>query len=366
MTKRRTKGEGTIYLDKKSKRWVAQITLPNGQRKGKTSKNQKVVRDWLIDQQKSAKDGLYVTNDRIKLGDFIDRYTEDVARHTLRPSSLASHNSYVTNHIKPEIGNIRLNQLRPDQLQAFYNRKLTEGLSKRTVQYMHAILHKVLNQALRWGLVLRNVADLVDVPRPDRKPPTIWSAEQVREFLQAVKNSTYYPIYILAVYTGMRQGEILGIHREDVDLEAGVINVKYQLQPIKGQGLVVTNVKTEKSRRPITLPSTALEVLEMHLDRIQDGLIFTAPSGQPIWAANVYRHFKKTIRNLELPEIRFHDLRHAHATLLLQAGVNPKVVQERLGHSQISLTLDTYSHVVPSLQEEAAAKIEGLLAEPSL
>lgn len=364
MAFRRTKGEGTIYYSKNVDRWIAQITLPNGQRKSRNSKYQKVVREWLVDQQKSAKDGLYVTNDKIKLGNFLDRYTEDVARHNLRPRSFESHSGYIRNHIKPELGNIRLNQLRPNQVQAFYNKKLSEGLSKRTVQYMHAILHKVLNQALRWGLVTRNVTDLVDVPRPDRKPPTVWSVEQIRTFLQAVENSKYYPIYVLAIYTGMRQGEILGIHREDIDLETGHINVNHQLQPIKGKGLVVTDVKTEKSKRPITLPETVLEVLRTHLATVESGLIFTSPSGQPIWAANVYHQFKKTITDLELPDIRFHDLRHAHATLLLLAGVNPKVVQERLGHSQISLTLDTYSHVVPSLQEEAAVKIEALLAEP--
>ncbi len=365
MAKRRIKGEGTIYQDAKSKRWIAQITLPNGHRKSRNSKYQKDARDWLTDQKKSAKDGLFVTNDNIRLGDFLDQYTKDVAQYSLRPRSFESHSGYIRNHIKPELGNIKLNRLRPDQVQAFYTKKLSEGLSKRTVQYMHAILHKVLDQALRWGLVTRNVTDLVDKPRPERFPPNVWNIRQIRTFLNAVEGSKYYPIYIVAIYTGMRFGEILGIHREDFDLEAGIINVKHQLQPIKGQGLVVTDVKTEKSKRPVTIPLTALEVLEQHAEGIEKGLIFTSSNGKPIWSANVYHQFKKVLRGLKLPDIRFHDLRHTHATLLLQANVNPKVVQERLGHSQISLTLDTYSHVVPSLQEEAAVKIEGLLAEPN-
>jgi len=363
VTRRRIKGEGSIYQIESSKRWVAQMTLPNGQRRSKSSMSQKVVRDWLTDQKKSAKDGLYVTDDQVRLGDFMDRYMSDIAYHNLRPRSFESHNGYVRNHIKPELGHFKLSDLRPEHVQAFYTKKLREGLSKRTVQYIHAILHKVLDQAFKWGLVTRNVTDLVDVPRPDNKPPTVWSADQIRIFLQGVESSKYYPIYMLAVYTGMRQGEILGIHREDVNLKDGTIYVKHQLQPIKGEGLVVTNVKTKKSKRSIALPSIMVNLLKEHLRDVKSGLIFTSPSGQPIWAANVYRQFKKAIRDLELPDIRFHDLRHAHATLLLQAGVNPKVVQERLGHSQISLTLDTYSHVIPSLQRDAAEKIEALLAE---
>lgn len=159
----------------------------------------------------------------------------------------------------------------------------------------------------------------------------------------------------------MRQGEILGIHKEDIDFADGIINVNHQVRPIRGKGLVITDVKTDKSRRPVTLPTTVLKVLREHVNTVESGLIFTSSNGNPHWAANIYHHFKRTIKEFGLPEIRFHDLRHTHATLLLQAGVNPKVVQERLGHSQISLTLDTYSHVVPSVQKDAAQKFEGLL-----
>jgi len=362
VAKRRAKGEGSIYFNEKINLWVAQITLPNGQRKSKSSKTQKMALNWLIDQRTKARDGLYVTDDRIKLGEFLDHFLGDVAVHNLRPRTYETHSGYVRNHIKPELGNILLNQLRPDQVQAFYTKKLSEGLSKRTVQYLHAILHKALKQAFQWGLVTRNVTDLVDAPRPQRKPPTIWSADQSRAFLQAVEGHQYYPIYVVAIYTGMRQGEILGIHKEDIDLEHGIINVIHQVQPIRGKGLVVTDVKTEKSNRPVTLPKTVSKVIHEHLESVESGLIFTSKSGQPLWSANVYRHFKRTSRDLGLPDIRFHDLRHTHATLLLAAGVHPKVVQERLGRSQISLTLDTYSHVVPSLQTEAADQFEAILS----
>lgn len=358
MAKRRLKGEGSVYYQKSRDRWLAQFTFPNGKRRTRAHKEKQVVLDWLTEQRNKVSKGTYVSDDKRRFGDFLDHYIEDVAKHSLRPRTLESHTGYIRNHIKPELGRIKLADLRPEQLQAFYTKKLNEGLARRTVEYLHAIIHKTLDQALRWGLVSRNVSDLVDPPRPKRKAPVIWNAEQIQTFLEAVEGHQYYPIYVVAVYTGMRQGEILGIHKQDVDLKSGTINVRHQLQPIKGKGLTVTQVKTDKSRRPVTLPETALTVLQEHLETLDSGLIFTTSKGNPIWAQTLYRHFKNTTKKLGLPDVTFHSLRHAHATLLLQAGVNPKVVQERLGHSQISLTLDTYSHVVPSLQEEAADKFE--------
>ena len=169
---------------------------------------------------------------------------------------------------------------------------------------------------------------------------------------------------MLAIYTGLRQGELLGIHREDVDLEKGVVHVRHQISAIRGQGLTITEPKTDMARRPVTIPESAIKVLRSHLENIEDGpgLIFTTSTGKPNSPRNLLRHFKAVIEKTGLPEIRFHDLRHTHATLLLVAGVHPKVVQERLGHSQISLTLDTYSHVIPSMQTEAADQFEAIIS----
>lgn len=365
MVKRRAKGEGSIWYDKTNSRWMAKITLPNGNRRTKSGKERQEVLDWLAEQRVSAARGTYTTGEDVTLGDFIDSYMRDVAIHNLRPRTFESHSGYVRNHIKPELGHIKLSKLRPDHVQAFYAKKLEEGLAKRTVEYMHAILHKILKQAVRWDLVARNVTDLVDPPRPKQTPPKVWTTEQVKTFLDAVKDHHYYLIYLIAIYTGMRQAEILGIHKQDIDLENGIINVKNQVQPIRGKGLVVTQVKTEKSKRPVTLPETVLTLLRTHLESVESGLIFTASKGNTasaIWPHNLYRHFKATIEKLELPDVTFHSLRHFHATLLLQAGTNPKIVQERLGHSSVMLTLDTYSHVMPSLQEEVALKVEEQLA----
>lgn len=363
MAKRRTKGEGSIYYNRTDARWVAQITLPNGHRRGRKSKVHKEVRDWLTDQRSKLLEGLYVTDDQIRLGTFLNRYMNDVAKHSLRPRTYERYDSIIRNHIIPDLGNIKLSALRPDQVQALYSAKLNQGLSEQSVRYIHAVLHKSLNQALRWGLVTRNVSDLVEKPRQSRTTFTTWSADKVNKFLESVSDHGWYPIYILAIYTGMRQGEILGLHREDIDLENGIIYVRHQVSAIPGQGLVITEPKSDKSRRPITISPSALDVLKSHLEGIQDGpgLVFTTSTGRPISARNILRHFKKVIERTGLPVIRFHDLRHTHATLLLTAGVHPKIVQERLGHSQISLTLDTYSHVIPSLQTEAAEQFEAIL-----
>lgn len=363
MAKRRAKGEGTIYFWDEKKLWVGQIYLPNGKRKVKYSKTQKVIQEWLLTQRNAIKQGAWVSDDSLTISQFIDRYYTDVASHNLRPKTLEVYETLIRLHIKPEIGDIRLSQLRPDHLQKLYSDKLNAGLSRRTVQFIHSILHKALDQALKWGLVNRNVSDLVDAPSPKRKAPETLNVEQVGKLLDTVQNHRWYPVYVLAIYCGFRIGEVLGIHFEDIDLESGIIHVRHAVQTLKGKGIVVTEPKTENSRRPITVPSFALGILRSHMEsqKSNQGLIFTTSTGKPVSPRNLVRHFKSALKEAGLPNIRFHDLRHTSATLLLSAGVHPKIVQERLGHSQISLTLDTYSHVIPGLQEEAAEKMDAIL-----
>jgi len=364
VTKRRSRGEGSIYFLKSKGLWVSKITLPDGSRKVKYGKSQKEVRDYHQETLNQLRQGMMVKDDNITVSEFLNRYMESVAKHTLRPRTIEAHSSLIRIHINPGIGHIKLVQLRPDHLQNFYSQKLEEGLSKRTVRYIHSVLHKTLKQALMWGMVSRNVSDLVEAPRPEKYIPQFYTKEQINKLLKAVEDHRYYPIYVLAVYCGFREGEVLGIHHEDIDLQNGVINVRHAVLTLKG-GLVITEPKTASSKRAVTLPPTALKVLKKHLEQLKNnqGLIFTTSTGRPISPRNLVRHFKSAIKKAGLPDIRFHDLRHSHASLLLAAGVNPKIVQERLGHSQISLTLDTYSHVIPSLQDEAAEKVEEILSK---
>ena len=166
----------------------------------------------------------------------------------------------------------------------------------------------------------------------------------------------------MLVYGGFREGEVLGIHAEDCDMANKVINVCHQVVTVKG-GMILSEPKTKSSKRAVTLPAVAYNALKHHLEQLhkKQGLIFTTSSGKPISPRNFIRHFKQTVQNLGIPDLSPHSLRHSHASLLLASGVNPKIVQERLGHSSITLTLNTYSHVIPSLQEEAARRLDDLM-----
>jgi integrase len=362
--RRRASGEGSVYRIEKKGLWAGQITLPNGERRYKTSKRQEVVKEWLLSARNDVKQGVLPQNDKITVSEFMESYMETVAKNTLRPSTQEIYEVYVRVHIKPSLGKIKLKDLSPHHLQAFYSRKIEEGLSKRTVQIIHGIIRRVLNQAVSWGMVTRNVCRLVRAPRPEKRVHTFYTKEQLNTFLASVKEHRWYPIYLLLVYGGFREGEVLGIHIEDVDLTNRVINVRHAVITLKG-GLVIAEPKTESSKRAVTLPKVAYDEMKRHLEQLdrKQGLIFTTSTGRPVSPRNLIRHFKESIKAAGLPDIRIHDLRHSHASLLLASGVNPKVVQERLGHASITLTLTTYSHVIPSLQEEVARRLDVIMAD---
>jgi|SRR5579859_607974 len=362
MSKRRSRGEGTIY-QRKDGLWLGQITFPDGKRKSKYAKTQKEARDWLHEQRQSVRTQSWTSDETLTVTEFLERYLTDVAAPTVRPRTLESYTWLVKNHIEPPLGSVRLTRLTPQRVQAFYAEKLKAGLSPTTVNHIHNVLHRCLEQAVRWGLVPRNVTDLVDAPQFKRKAPTVWTVEQARVFLEAARSHRLYALYVLAIYTGMRQGELLGLQLDDVDWATGTINVQHSLQTLRSKAQLLSTPKTEKSRRRITLPAPARAALEEHtrvLKRKQ-GYVFVSLVDTPLLPHSVIDAFKRIIKQAGLPEIRFHDLRHTCATLHLLAGTNPKVVQDLLGHSTITLTLDTYSHILPGIQEDAAERMGRLL-----
>ena len=360
MTKRRAPGEGTIFQDNRGY-WVAEIRLPDGKRKRKYSKVQKTVKDWLLIQRKTLQDGLWVKEDKIPLKDFLGRFLNDTLKNKLKPKTIESYTYLINNHINPVLGDIRLTEIRPQHLQALYAQKIESGLSARTVQYIHAVIHRALDQAEKWGLVVRNVADLVEAPRPTKKPIQTFTAEQCQKLLGVLKDDRLYPFYALAM-VGLRLGELLGLRWEDVNFDTGVISIRHTIQAIRGQGLVEGEPKSEKSRRSIVLPDFALQaLLKITGNPGKTGLVFQTSNGTPFSPRNIERHFKSVLVKADLPIIRFHDLIHTAATLLLIEGVHPKVVQELLGHSTISLTMDLYSHVLPTLQQDAAQKMNKII-----
>jgi len=276
----------------------------------------------------------------------------------------------VQKHLIPALGYIRLQKLTPQQVQAFYREKLHEGLSQKRVKGIHSILHKALENAVKWNLVGRNVCDLVESPIPRRHEIQPLTQEQAQCLLKAAHEHKLEALITVAIMTGMRRGELLGLHWQDIDLERGSIQVRRSVNRISTYGLVVSEPKTTRSRRKITLPAFVIDVLKQHFARQQDmkraagdlwretDVVFCNLYGGYIEPSNLHGWFKKLLKSAELPNIRFHDLRHSAATLLLGMGVHPKIVQELLGHSTISMTLDTYSHVLPSMQQEAMSKLD--------
>ena len=298
----------------------------------------------------------------------------------LRPSTAFSHTAVVTRNLSPRIGHVRLDQLSPRHISELHHDLATNGrqsglggLSTRSVIYAHRILSNALGDAVRWGLIMRNPATLVSPPRLVTPEMRVWSAEDARRFLDAVSDDRLYAMWMLFVMTGMRRGEVLGLRWQDVDLTTGRIAVRQTLVEVAYE-LHFSEPKTKRSRRTVSIDGVTGSVIAAHRERQDEerlalgapehDLLFVQPDGRPLQPQNISQAFGNLVRRLRLPPIRLHDLRHTSATLALSAGIHPKVVSERLGHSSIAITLDTYSHVVPGLQEAAASTLASLVLGP--
>jgi len=290
----------------------------------------------------------------------------------VRPLTYAGYKVNVEKHLVPTIGKIRLDQLTPLHVQVMMNQRLATGLSTKSVAYIHQVLRTALGLAVRWDMVSRNVARLVDRPRVLRKPINPLTPDEARRFLAAVGGHRLEALFSVALALGLRQGEALGLRWEDINFSAGTLRVSHQLQRIDTR-LTLVAPKTEKSRRTLVMPAMIAERLHEHEKRQvaeklwagsrwqENGLVFANRTGGPTQARHVIRQFHDVLEHAGLRRVRFHDLRHSCATLLLVQGVSPRVVMEVLGHSEIALTMNSYSHVVPELQREAAQRMQAIL-----
>jgi integrase len=375
MARRRANGEGTIYR-RKDGRWCAQVSL-QGKRVTFYAKTQRECRDWIKSTLATIDRGGSYESMRITVEEYLERWLT-AAKTSIRIKTYRQYTQVVHQHIIPALGSIKLRDLRPEQIQSFYSVKIDEGASPSTVRVIHSVFHCALNKAVKWGLLGRNPASHVDKPKVNRKEMKTLTAEQVIRLLNFSQGSRYEALYHLAVTTGLRQGELLGLRWSDLDWGTGHLRVQRQLKRVPGQGLVLNEPKSASGRRLVVLGPATLDKLRDHKwrqwqertstgDRWQkNDLIFPSTTGTPMGPRNMVREFKELLKTTGLPDIRFHDLRHTAATLMLQEGVHPKVVQERLGHSQISITMDTYSHVLPAMQEEAAMRLDELLSSISV
>ncbi len=326
-----------------------------------------------------------IPNTKLKVGEFLDQWLEKYAAGAVGPTTLRSYQDTVKKHLKPELGLIPLMRLSPAAIQGYFTQKLKEErimkkskkrlppLSPSTVQRHAMLLHEALRHAVKWGYLIRNPADMADPPAKRQTEMRVWDEKQVQCFLEKAKASPYYRLYLAAITTGMRQGELLGLRWSDVDLSRSVARIQQTFYRLAGK-MIWKEPKTKKSRRSIDLsPVLVEELLSLREDQNdhrrlfgdqyeEHDLIFCQVNGKPLHAHNVVRRdFCKVIGAAKLPRIRFHDLRHCHATLMLSCGTHLKVVQERLGHCSIRVTGDIYSHVLPGMQRQAVSDFDARL-----
>ena len=374
--KRRGHNEGSIYK-RADGRWASVLDLgyENGKRRRKTfyGKTRREVQEQLTAASRDQQRGIFMAvPQRLTVGQFLTRWLKDSVHPSVRESTYVGYEVQVRRHIVPALGDTPLAKLQPQHLQSYYRAQLDSGLSPRTVQFQHRILHLALGKAVRWGSAARNIAELVDAPRVPAKMMKALNPTQAKAFLEAVGQDRLEALYVLTLCTGLRRGEVLALSWNDMDLDNGTLAVRQTLVKVKG-GWSLSEPKTAGSRRVVRLPSVALNALRRHRVRqLQErllagsrwqetGLVFTTSIGSLIDGNNLLRAFQRHLQRLGLPVMPFHGLRHSAATLMLALGIQPKVVAEMLGHSRIGITMDIYSHVLPDLQHEAALKMDGLL-----
>jgi integrase len=324
----------------------------------------KLEKAWLDHKQ-----GLLATGPNQKLKDYLEQWFEEVQKPTIQLSSYIKYRSDLKNHIIPSLGHRTIRQVTPQHIQTFYTNLLKSGLSSSTVLSIHGLLHKAFNNAVTWNLVARNVFDMVSLPRLTTKELQLLSMEQAHMLLEAAKEHQLETLLIVVLATGMRHGELRGLRWQDINFEEKYLSVRRTVGLITGYGYIEREPKTAKGKRKIILPDFVIEQLKKHRRQQEEakqkaantwqerGLVFCNRNGGFIHQENTMRMFRKLLEKAGLPlELRIHDLRHSAATIFLSMGVHPKIVQELLGHSQISMTLDTYSHVLPSMQQEAMDK----------
>ncbi len=365
------------YFRKRGSKWSFSIDVgrdpETGKRKQKTVsgfKTKKEAEKACAELISQIENNEYIKESTDDYESYLLEYMENVAKHSIRPSTYELQLFICKKHIIPEIGNLKLKDIKPRHLQALYSRKMYTGLAASYIRNMHAIISKSLRKAAEWGAIKENIASLVTPPRIEKRQVRTWDLEETNKFLQEIKkrktgNSKLYIAYILAIYCGMRKGEILGLRWKDCDLEKGIIRIQQTLVKTKGK-LYFQEPKTKGSIRTIKVPDLAIQTLKAHKLKQKEIKLATSSAyedhdlvvanwtGSMIDPADINADFKIACKFADVPQIRFHDLRHTHATLLLQLGENPKVVSERLGHADVSITLNTYSHVLPTMQENLA------------
>ena len=376
-------------IRKRSKQsWEICVDIGRDPSTGKRLRHFENVRGTKRDAQRrlaeltiTVEQGTYIKQQKhMTLAFWLRQWIDGYVLSNLAEKTRESYTHELINYVIPSLGNIKLSELRPSNINGYIAKALTQGrklrnggLSKRTVQYHYRILSKSLDDAVRAGLLSVNPCKSISPPRDAHKTIPAFGPDELDKLITALKQSNFYLYYYTLLLTGLRRSELLALKWNEVDLELASIYVSHSLHRLDDGTIVIKEPKTARSRRPVDLPVSLVTLLRQYKDSqkmerlmlggklSEDDFIFSHADGKPLNPSTVTHTFAKIIKRAGLPSIRLHDLRHIHATMLLKAGVHPKVVQERLGHSSITTTLDIYSHTVPGLQRAAAERIDALL-----
>jgi integrase len=360
--KRRGHNEGSVYFDASRDRWVAAISVSPGKRKKFYFEKKQDAIKKKNEALKELERGTLATGEQRRLGEYLEDWLENVHKSKLRVGTYINYKKLIR-YIVADLGDIWLLKLTPQQVQTFYAKKLDAKLSSKIVYNMHGVLHLALKNAVRWGLVSRNVCDLVTPPSIVSREVVPLTEEQARLLIKYVRGHHLEVLLATAVVTGMRRGELLALRWSDIDFARSRLLVLHSVNFIEGYGYVEGKPKTAAGKRVISLPEFLLDMLKEHraqqLERSKAAsrwedhdLVFPNLSGSYLHPGHMGEAFRKLLKEAGLPTIHFHDLRHSAASILLCMGVNVKVIQELLGHSDISITLRTYSHLLPSQQQD--------------
>lgn len=399
---KRGNGEGTIYK-RKDGTWCAQITTGTDPLKGtpvrKTvyGKTRVEVKDKLIEVQNQLRTQTFADPGKLTFGEWIETWLTVTMKNSLRQTTYESYEVQVYKHIIPTIGHIKLKDLQTADLQRLYNAKLESGradkmknekgdlvpreggLSPKSVRYIHGIINTAIKQAVSEHKLVMNPAEAVKLPRNPKKEMKTLSRDDIGVFLEKAKTYRYFAAYFLELATGLRRGEILALRWKDIDLKAGTVRVARHLVRIKG-GLAFQEPKTEKSKRSVEITEEAIQVLKAHkakqnAEKLEAGgayqgdsdekerLVFCTGLGNVVNPRSFVRDFQGCLKQAGLEKVRFHDLRHTYATMLLEAGVALNTVQEQLGHHSPTFTAEQYGHVTKKMKQEAAGVMGGILKE---
>ncbi len=375
---KRYKDSYTIVLDmgkdpatgKRKQQWLSV--------KGTKKEAEKKVAEMLH----QLDNGAFIKPGKVTVGEYLGRWLRDYVRPNLAPNTAKWYECIIRKHLTPSLGNIQLTQLKPEHLQRYYSEELANGrcdgkgaLSPQTVRHCHVAIHYALETALKWGLITRNPADAASPPPTQHRQMQTWNDDEIRSFLEATKETPYYALFHLLLASGMRRCEALALRWCDIDLTLCQAYVTRSLHHLADGTFAFRQPKTVKGRRSIALPPSTSLVLGEHrekrsalLEKLEtrlsdDSLVFSHIDGTPLHPCSITHAWGKLVKRAGIKYIRLHDARHTHASLMLKQGVHPKIVQERLGHASIQITLDTYSHVAPGLQEAAAARFDEVFTQ---